>query len=194
MKKFVAYQIENVKLLKRLLAIALLSAASATYLVDSVLAASLNSVSTYNSADSNAFETIQLRTTRTLPAQVVPSQLLAQVGLPTPKFTEIASVTSGPNPSSGQRNRSSGNFSIENLPANSTGLYWVVLDTSGLNVNSNIVFNVKIDRSAASDPTPFSNLANGSTTPITTGRSFYIANPRGANSQNFIVKVYAVYF
>jgi len=198
MKKFVAYQIENAKLFKRLLAIVFLSAASATYLVDTVLAASLNSVSTYNSADSNAFETIQLRTTRTLPAQVVPPQLLAQFPLPnlTPKLTEIASITSAPTPLDGQNARSSGNFSNQVPPANTVSYLWVVLDVNGMDVKPDVTFDVKRDRSLASDPTIFSGLKYGDTTraPLPESRSWYIANPKGAGNQNFLVKLYAVGF
>ncbi|MFB7641156.1 hypothetical protein [Peribacillus butanolivorans] len=40
--------------------------------------------------------------------------------------TEIAAVTSLPNPQEGQNNRSSGNFSVENLPEGTYALKFVV--------------------------------------------------------------------
>ncbi|WP_369899802.1 hypothetical protein [Bacillus manliponensis] len=40
--------------------------------------------------------------------------------------TLVASVTSSSAPMKGQKNRSSGNFSIENLPPNTYALKWVI--------------------------------------------------------------------
>lgn len=122
-------------------------------------------------------------------------ELQAQVGPPDlqPKYVEIASVISGPGPSSGQKNRSSGNFSIDSLPLGTSSLYWQVVTQDGQSIDPNISFNVMDDRSAASDPVIFRGVFNGAITSVRTDRSYYISNPSGAN-QNFIVKVYAVYY
>ncbi|MFC9601301.1 DeoR family transcriptional regulator [Peribacillus butanolivorans] len=101
--------------------------------------------------------------------------------------TEIAAVTSLPNPQEGQNNRSSGNFSVENLPEGTYALKFVV---EGANPGTH--FNVMKDVSGGIDPTIWSNVYSGNTTGVQTDRSFYIANPSGTDS-NFIVKVYALH-
>ncbi|WP_411205876.1 DeoR family transcriptional regulator [Priestia filamentosa] len=101
--------------------------------------------------------------------------------------TQIASVTSLSTPQEGQKNRSSGNFSIENLPAGTYALKFVVDGA-----NSSTHFNVMKDVSGGTDPTIWSNVYSGNTTDVQTDRSFYIANPSGTNS-NFTVKVYALH-
>ncbi|MCY8233496.1 DeoR family transcriptional regulator [Priestia endophytica] len=101
--------------------------------------------------------------------------------------TQIAAVTSLSTPQEGQKNRSSGNFSVENLPAGTYALKFVV--EGG---NSGTHFNVMKDVSGGTDPTIWSNVYSGNTTDVQTDRSFYIANPSGTNS-NFTVKVYALH-
>jgi hypothetical protein len=101
--------------------------------------------------------------------------------------TEIASVTSLPTPQPGQKNRSSGNFSVENLPPGTYALKFVV---EGGNPGTH--FNVMKDVSGGIDPTIWTDVYSGNTTSVQTDRSFYIANPSGADS-NFIVKVYALH-
>jgi hypothetical protein len=101
--------------------------------------------------------------------------------------TQIAAVTSLSTPQEGQKNRSSGNFSVENLPAGTYALKFVVEGT-----NSGTHFNVMKDVSGGTDPTIWSNVYSGNTTDVQTDRSFYIANPSGTNS-NFTVKVYALH-
>lgn len=101
--------------------------------------------------------------------------------------TQIAAVTSLSTPQEGQKNRSSGNFSVENLPAGTYALKFVVEGA-----NSGTHFNVMKDVSGGTDSTIWSNVYSGNTTDVQTDRSFYIANPSGTNS-NFTVKVYALY-
>ncbi|RAS71626.1 hypothetical protein A4U60_26235 [Priestia endophytica] len=101
--------------------------------------------------------------------------------------TQIAAVTSLSTPQEGQKNRSSGNFSVENLPAGTYALKFVVEGA-----NSGTHFNVMKDVSGGTDPTIWSNVYSGNTTDVQTDRSFYIANPSGTNS-NFTVKVYALH-
>ncbi|WP_420892563.1 DeoR family transcriptional regulator [Priestia filamentosa] len=101
--------------------------------------------------------------------------------------TQIAAVTSLSTPQEGQKNRSSGNFSVENLPAGTYALKFVVEGA-----NSGTHFNVMKDVSGGTDPTIWSNVYSGNTTNVQTDRSFYIANPSGTNS-NFTVKVYALH-
>ncbi|MDY0943697.1 MULTISPECIES: DeoR family transcriptional regulator [Priestia] len=101
--------------------------------------------------------------------------------------TEIASVTSLATPQEGQKNRSSGNFSVENLPEGTYALKFVV---EGAKPGTH--FNVMKDVSGGIDPTIWSNIYDGNTTDVQTDRSFYISNPSGADS-NFVVKVYALH-
>ncbi|WP_308201666.1 hypothetical protein [Priestia endophytica] len=67
--------------------------------------------------------------------------------------TQIAAVTSLSTPQEGQKNRSSGNFSVENLPAGTYALKFVVEGT-----NSGTHFNVMKDVSGGTDPTIWSNV------------------------------------
>ena len=92
-----------------------------------------------------------------------------------------ASVTSEPEPQAGQSERSSGNFSTENCVGKQ--LKW--------SCPQGLSFDVKKDRSAASDPTIFSGVANGTITTIEKERSLYIANPKNA-VENFLVEVEGV--
>ncbi|WJE55749.1 hypothetical protein QRE66_29905 (plasmid) [Bacillus cereus] len=101
--------------------------------------------------------------------------------------TLVASVTSAPTPMDGQKNRSSGNFSIQNLPENTYALKWVIVGAS-----DGIRFNVMRDVSAGKDPVIWNNIYSGNSTDVKTHRSFYISNPSGA-SGNFTVNVYAIH-
>ncbi|MCC5643149.1 hypothetical protein LC607_09380 [Nostoc sp. CHAB 5824] len=92
---------------------------------------------------------------------------------PAPVFAQstCACVTSESRPQSGQRNRSSGNFSTQGCAAS---LKWTAPIP--------IVFDVKQDVSGGSDPTPFSGLTNDVVTVNPNQRSLYIANPKNANA------------
>jgi hypothetical protein len=96
---------------------------------------------------------------------------------PTPAFAQstCACVTSEPRPQSGQRNRSSGNFSTQGC---SSSLRW--------SSPPGITYDIKQDRSRRSDPTRLFGLTNGVRTGNPNERSLYIANPRNASS-NFRV-------
>lgn len=89
-----------------------------------------------------------------------------------------ASVTSEPQPQSGQDHRSSGNFSTEGCGG--TQLRWTCPE--------GIEFDVMKDVSLGQDPTIFSHVSNGEVTSMYQDRSLYIANPTGASS-NFTVAV-----
>lgn len=102
--------------------------------------------------------------------------------------TPVATVVSGPKPQSGQKHRSSGNFNVGPKPA-SNGLLWKI--TGNPNAGS-IKFDVKVDKSGQIDPTPFSDLHDGSVTNWNDSRSLYIANPKGAGDSDFTVEVYDV--
>ncbi|RGP45267.1 hypothetical protein BTW32_26135 [Bacillus thuringiensis] len=106
------------------------------------------------------------------------------------KETLVASISSNPSPSPGQKNRSSQNFSIDNLPAGTKGLKWVVEPTTPDSA-SNIRFKIMRDVSGGTDPVVWSDLFNQKTTGIQTSSKFYVSNPQGA-SKNFTVKVYAI--
>jgi hypothetical protein len=99
---------------------------------------------------------------------------------------KIASVTSDANPQNGQKHRSSGDFSTEDVPGGFSKFYWEI---SGVTVPDGINFDVMRDRTG-SDPVEASNLTNGSLTDLIESRQLYIANPRGAGSP-FLVTVYA---
>lgn len=96
----------------------------------------------------------------------------------------IASITSEARPQSGQKNRSSGNFAIETLPSGTYALKWYAPE--------GVRFNVMRDKSGGKDPVVFSTVSDGTTTSPLTSRSYYIANPSGADS-DFNVSVYALY-
>lgn len=89
-----------------------------------------------------------------------------------------ASVSSEPNPSPGQKHRSSGNFSTVNCSGSK--LKW--------SCSQGIVFDVMKDVSGGTDPTIFHDLTNGSETDTNQDRSLYIANPRHT-TENFTVSV-----
>jgi hypothetical protein len=99
---------------------------------------------------------------------------------------KIASVTSESQPLQGQKHRSSGNFSTEDVPGGFSKFYWEI---SGVAVPDGISFDVMKDRTG-NDHTTFNNLTNGSVTEVQQDRELYIANPKGAAS-SFIVTVYA---
>ncbi|KOY83473.1 DeoR family transcriptional regulator [Lysinibacillus macroides] len=100
----------------------------------------------------------------------------------------IASVTSEKGPQSGQKHRSSGNFSTEGLPQGTKALVWEI---EGGGDPDLISFNVMQDKSAATDPVIFKDVLNGNRTAVKSIRSLYIADPSGASS-SFIVHVYAI--
>lgn len=102
--------------------------------------------------------------------------------------SRITAVTSAPTPLPGQKNRSSGNFSVRTVPPNTKSLLWRVFQDG--TPNTDIIFDIKIDRSARRDPYLFTRLKHGSITHISFDRkhSIYIANPGGARG-NFQVEV-----
>lgn len=102
--------------------------------------------------------------------------------------TFVTSIVSGPTPQSGQKNRSSNNFSTKGAPSNST-LIWVVQNNASAD---NISFNVMEDKSVSHDPTIFSDVHNCNKTKDYSSGSLYISNPEGAGGQNFTVSVYYI--
>ncbi|EJS46899.1 hypothetical protein ICG_05489 [Bacillus cereus BAG1X1-3] len=102
----------------------------------------------------------------------------------------ISQISSESKPLSGQKNRSSQNFSINNLPTGTKGLKWVIEPTEKDNA-STISFNVMIDVSLGTDSVRWGNISNGSRTEAYTNSKYYIANPSGATNK-FTVKIYAI--
>ncbi len=100
----------------------------------------------------------------------------------------LASVTSSWAPQPGQQHRSSGNFSIEQAPAGTTRLLWLITGFNG----KVVAFDIMEDKSLGFDPVVFDNLTDGSTTEFHSSRSLYVASPRGGGDQSFTVTVYAV--
>lgn len=103
----------------------------------------------------------------------------------------IASITSDPRPQSGQKHRSSGNFSTEGAPSGTHNIQWTIAMSDGSSPDG-ITFDVMKDVSGGTDPTIWSGVRNGSQTSYSSYRSVYIANPSGA-SKSFTVLAYAVY-
>ncbi|MGE4070481.1 MAG: hypothetical protein AB7E72_04845 [Lysobacterales bacterium] len=87
----------------------------------------------------------------------------------------IAAGASEDKPQSGQKHRSGPNFQLLSNDGNQITL-------SG---PPGVVFDVKQDKSAATDPTPISSATNGTVVPggtLKTGTNYYIANPQHATS------------
>ncbi|MGH1344816.1 MAG: ankyrin repeat domain-containing protein [Nannocystales bacterium] len=114
--------------------------------------------------------------------------VLALPGYPNP-YSVLGTVTSGPAPQKGQKERSSANFSTETPEPPVTGMTWLI--TQNPNADS-ITFKVKVDRSGAKDPDLFDGevLGNKTTTSNPTygvnEKKLYIANPAGATA-SFVV-------
>ncbi|KAA6449283.1 phosphatidylinositol phosphodiesterase [Bacillus cereus] len=102
----------------------------------------------------------------------------------------ISQISSEANKLSGQKNRSSQNFQITNLPAGTKGLKWII-EPIGTDDASAISFNVMVDVNFGVDSICWSNLSNESRTEAYTNAKYYIANPTGATSK-FTVKIYAI--
>jgi len=84
----------------------------------------------------------------------------------------MVSVTSESHPKSGQKHRSSDNFSTKNLTGGNY-LLWTCSD-------KNVSFTVNIDKSGT-DPTFVSNLHDGAITEYRSEEKFYIADPKNAS-------------
>jgi hypothetical protein len=102
---------------------------------------------------------------------------------------QIASVRSEGAHQSGEKHRSSGNFSTDNTPDGYQQFEWEVSETEQ---PGNVKFNVMEDKSAHSDPVIFEQLTNSSTTDIVKSRRLYIADPSGSNGGSFLVTVWAL--
>ena len=105
----------------------------------------------------------------------------------------ITEIRSDRDPRQGQRDRSSPNFSLAEIPEGTTELIWRTEPDTG-----KIRFNVMADIRANSDHRVLSNIASGARTPLPrereslSRRGFYIANPSGSEQDVFVVKVYAL--
>ncbi|MBO0855856.1 MAG: hypothetical protein J2P18_19065 [Nocardia sp.] len=105
----------------------------------------------------------------------------------------IAEIRSDGHPRPGQKDRSSANFALGDIPDQARELRWRTDPDS-----ATIRFSVMADIRANYDHPVLSNVASGSRTPIPrergslTRRGFYIADPSGAGDSGFIVKVYAL--
>ncbi|MBH8566662.1 DeoR family transcriptional regulator [Nostoc sp. CENA67] len=93
--------------------------------------------------------------------------------------TLCATVTSEAQPQSGQKNRSSGNFSTQGCGPR---LKWTSPPL--------IVYRVMRDVSGGTDPVILGAVTNGLVTNAINERSLYIANPQNAK-QSFQVTVYS---
>jgi hypothetical protein len=100
---------------------------------------------------------------------------------------KIATIRSEGEPQEGQDNRSSDNFSIQNIPSYATKLQWKIIDGP-----TDAQFDLMHDDSFGIDETIFNDLRDGSETEIETSEEFYIANPENTNGESFTVEVYAI--
>ncbi len=100
---------------------------------------------------------------------------------------KVASIRSDGNPLPGQDNRSSENFTIDNIPPYATRLEWRIVDGP-----ANATFDVMKDNRFWVDETIFYDLGHGSITEIQTGDHFYIARPKNTDGNPFTVEVYAI--
>lgn len=103
-------------------------------------------------------------------------------------------MRSEPQPQSGQKNRSSGDFSIQGA-SQAVYLEWEISDTTA---PEKIKFKVMVDKSVAVDPHLFDGkyIKNGDATqtvdPNIDERKLYIANPKDAK-ESFLVTVYGYF-
>ncbi|TKI86979.1 phosphatidylinositol-specific phospholipase C domain-containing protein, partial [Bacillus mycoides] len=102
----------------------------------------------------------------------------------------ISQISSDSKPLPGEKNRSSQNFSINNLPTGTLGLKWIIEPTEE-DTSAIISFNIMVDVSLGLDRVSWSNISDESRTAADTNSKYYIANPIGA-SHRFTVKVYAI--
>ncbi|PGB05633.1 phosphatidylinositol-specific phospholipase C [Bacillus toyonensis] len=102
----------------------------------------------------------------------------------------ISQISSDSKPLPGEKNRSSQNFSINNLPTGTMGLKWIIEPTEE-DTSAIISFNIMVDVFLGLDRVSWSNISNESRTAADTNSKYYIANPSGANHQ-FTVKIYAI--
>lgn len=112
-----------------------------------------------------------------------------------PQKQLLATVRSQGEPQRGQKARSSGNFSTDNMPQGYSYLCWEVSETSAIKP-SEIKFNVTEDRRVLKDKSMFREVTHSTKTEIKKARNLYISNPSGAydqfgNTVGFAVNVYA---
>lgn len=100
---------------------------------------------------------------------------------------KIATIRSEGEPQEGQDNRSSDNFSIQNIPSYATKLQWKIIDGP-----TDAHFDIMHDDSFGIDETIFYDLHDGSVTEIETSDEFYIARPKNTDGESFTVEVYAI--
>ena len=101
----------------------------------------------------------------------------------------LSAVTSLSGPQSGQKSRSSGNFSTENTESSATTLLFKV---ATYNPDWQAIhFDVEQDVSGGSDKTIYSDVYDGQHVAIRSHRNLYISNPKGTNS-DFTVECYQV--
>jgi serine/threonine protein kinase len=109
---------------------------------------------------------------------------------PLQKKMEVAGIISEPRPQEGQKNRASGNFSLDSIPAGT--LFKVEVTNLDGRKNPNIQFKIQYDISLAKDPTLAWDVQHGSVykKPDGPARSLYIAVPKRASNQ-FRVRIYS---
>ncbi|RGP45266.1 hypothetical protein BTW32_26120 [Bacillus thuringiensis] len=121
---------------------------------------------------------------------VVPGAMNQKLKLVQKREIKRASIVSQRGPQPGQKNRSSGNFSLGSVQSQQVRV--MVRDAN--RQEAYISFRVMYDKSGDTDPTIWSNVRNGSIVTVPSGASsgkLYIANPNGANS-NFTVEFYTL--
>ena len=102
------------------------------------------------------------------------------------KESLLSSVVSLPHPQSGQKHRSSGNFSTDN--ADPKAKFFIIKVTNNPNADD-VNFDVMEDKSGATDPTIWRGMYSGNKVAVERKRDLYIANPKNAK-ENFTVEFY----
>ncbi|HSP78726.1 MAG TPA: hypothetical protein VLQ93_09370 [Myxococcaceae bacterium] len=96
--------------------------------------------------------------------------------------TTIASIVSSANVLPGQDHRSS--WADAEFRVISNGASFTLNVSGGA---SGLTFDLMQDVSGGHDPVVASGVKNGSTVKLSTGRAYYIANPKNSDNQSFTV-------
>ena len=105
----------------------------------------------------------------------------------------LAEIQSDGHPRSGQRDRSSENFTLADIPEQARELLWRT-DPDIAAIRFTVMSDVRVNY----DQRVHSNIASGSRTPVPrernslSRRGLYIAAPSGTADGGFVVRVYAL--
>jgi hypothetical protein len=107
-----------------------------------------------------------------------------------PAWSTLATITSDGQARSGQKHRSSDNFTL-NPPAHTLYLLWDATDASGI-LHPEIKYQLKQYNSVWWDSVVFQELTGSSISPSVSGSTLYLADPENTNGNSFTVTIKAV--